>query len=396
MNDGPRRRRHDSSVIPHPSSFPACDSHLRHSNLFWLLGVPTLSVAAIPVLIHLINMLRHRRVAWAAMEFLLVSQRKHRTWIILKQLLLLLLRMMAVAAIVLLVAGPRLQSDWAGSLGGARTHHIVLLDNSFSMSDRWGDTDAFSEGKKVVRRIAAGAARQEGLHWFTLLRFSRRRAPGGRPARPDSTFPWAATSAKSWEPLLARLKVTETAAGPEPALDAAAKLCGGPDSDRRIVYLVSDFRDRRLGRRSQLPKLLRDLSGRGAEFRLINCVNRQRPNLAIASLLPEAGIRAAGVPGSWTLRSATSARRPPGDVSVALGEDGHGRTGIVLDEIPPGKTAVERFPVNFPNAGQHDSRPGWKATPSPPTITAMRRSRCRRTCPCCWSTATRGPATPGC
>ncbi len=343
---------HPSSLILHPS-LPVIPTFV-HSNLFWLLGVPTLSVAAIPVLIHLINMLRHRRVAWAAMEFLLVSQRKHRTWIILKQLLLLLLRMMAVAAIVLLVAGPRLQSDWAGWLGGARTHHIVLLDDSFSMSDRWGDTDAFSEGKKVVRRIAAGAARQEGLHWFTLLRFSRA-ARAQQPPAPDQTdVPLGSDFGEKLEPLLARLKVTETAAGPEPALDAAAKLCGGPDSDRRIVYLVSDFRDRDWSRRSQLPKLLRDLSGRGAEFRLINCVDRQRPNLAIASLLPEAGIRAAGVPWFMDVAVRNFGPAPARHVSVALGEDGHGRTGTVLDEIPPGKTAVARFPVNFPNAGQHD------------------------------------------
>ncbi len=51
------------------------------------------SASALPVLIHLINMMRHRRVQWAAMEFLLASQKKNRTWVMLKQLLLLLLRM---------------------------------------------------------------------------------------------------------------------------------------------------------------------------------------------------------------------------------------------------------------------------------------------------------------
>ena len=63
-------------------------------------------LVALPVLIHLINLLRHRRVPWAAMEFLLESQRRNSTWIKLKQLLLLLLRMAAVAGVVLLVAQP--------------------------------------------------------------------------------------------------------------------------------------------------------------------------------------------------------------------------------------------------------------------------------------------------
>ena len=71
----------------------------------------------------------------------------------LKQLLLLLLRMLAVAAVVLLVAQPVLQNQWGNLLGGTRTHHIVLLDDSFSMSDRWADTDAFVEAKRIVQRI---------------------------------------------------------------------------------------------------------------------------------------------------------------------------------------------------------------------------------------------------
>ena len=91
-----------------------------HPNLFWLFGLPALGVVVLPVLIHLINMMRHRRVEWAAMEFLLLSQKKHRTWIILKQLLLLLLRMIAVAAVVLMLAQPRLQNALAGLLGGSK------------------------------------------------------------------------------------------------------------------------------------------------------------------------------------------------------------------------------------------------------------------------------------
>ena len=64
------------------------------SPLFIALGLGGLlaAFAAAPVLIHLINMMRHRRVKWAAMEFLLQSYKKHRNWIWLKQLLLLAMR----------------------------------------------------------------------------------------------------------------------------------------------------------------------------------------------------------------------------------------------------------------------------------------------------------------
>ena len=78
---------------------------------------------AAPVLIHLINMLRHQRVEWAAMEFLLLSQKKHRTWVILKQLLLLLLRMAAIALVVLALAQPLLPDRWGSFL--ARSRRII-------------------------------------------------------------------------------------------------------------------------------------------------------------------------------------------------------------------------------------------------------------------------------
>ena len=140
---------------------------------------------AVPVLIHLINMLRHRRVEWAAMEFLLLSMKKHRTWIILKQLLLLLLRMAAVALIVLALAQPLLPDRWGGFLTAPPTHHVVLLDDSFSMSENLGSLTAFDRAKDAIKRLGKSAAQLRGPQSFTLLRLSR---CGGRysgDTRPD-------------------------------------------------------------------------------------------------------------------------------------------------------------------------------------------------------------------
>ena len=96
----------------------------------------TLVVA--PLLIHLINMLRHRRVKWAAMDFLLQSYKRNRNWVWLKQLLLLLLRMAAVAVAVLMLAGFGCNSEVAKIFAGKVTHHIVLLDDSYSLADGSG------------------------------------------------------------------------------------------------------------------------------------------------------------------------------------------------------------------------------------------------------------------
>src|SRR5258708_36151973 len=97
-----------------------------HSALTW-----GFLLALAPLLIHLINMMRHRRVQWAAMEFLLASYKKHRTWIWLKQLLLLLARMAAVALVVAMLAQLKTRDQWLAIFGGPGTHPHIVLHDSF-------------------------------------------------------------------------------------------------------------------------------------------------------------------------------------------------------------------------------------------------------------------------
>ncbi len=94
-----------------------------------------LALVALPALIHLINLLRHRTVRWGAMEFLLKSHKRQRHWLWLKQLLLLLSRMAAVALAALVAAQWVAPKQWSFLLGVAATRHSVLLDDSLSSSD---------------------------------------------------------------------------------------------------------------------------------------------------------------------------------------------------------------------------------------------------------------------
>jgi hypothetical protein len=136
------------------------------------LGLPLI---AAPLVIHLINLRRHRRIEWAAMDFLLESQKKNKKWIVLKQLLLLLLRTLAIAAVVLMLAGPVVRSTWAGLFGRGVTHHLILLDDSYSMADHWDETSAFDQAKRVVAAVLEQARGKSENQLVTLLRFSEAR-----------------------------------------------------------------------------------------------------------------------------------------------------------------------------------------------------------------------------
>src|SRR5438045_5903577 len=89
---------------------------------------------SVPIIIHLINRMRFRRVRWAAMEFLLKAQKKMRRKMILEQLLLLILRCLLVLLAGILFARFLGFTPFKGQENRA-TSHVVILDDTPSMSE---------------------------------------------------------------------------------------------------------------------------------------------------------------------------------------------------------------------------------------------------------------------
>jgi hypothetical protein len=311
-----------------------------------------LAMVALPVLIHLINMMRHRRIQWAAMEFLLASQKKNRTWVLLKQLLLLLLRMGAVAAVALLVAQPQVRNRLGGWFTSSKTHHIVLLDDSFSMSDSWGGTNAFEEGKKRVLAIARQAAQQNTPQEFTLLRFSRA-ARTGRAMQPDIREAVSADFARTVEERMLGLKPSELAIGPADALDTALQIIEHSKDQQCEVYVISDFRANEWREAEDLKKRLQELNEQKVEPKLVACVDTARPNLAITSLKPLPGTRAAGVNLVMEVTVQNFGADKVRNVTIQLDEDGKTRPTETIDDLAGGATQSRTFEVKFTTPGTH-------------------------------------------
>src|SRR5579864_1561502 len=96
----------------------------------WAMAAGTLLVSS-PIIIHLINRMRFKRIHWAAMEFLLKSQKKNQRRIIIEQIILLLLRILLVLLAGFLIA------RFIGALAGLQQSslHVVVLDDTPSMGD---------------------------------------------------------------------------------------------------------------------------------------------------------------------------------------------------------------------------------------------------------------------
>lgn len=123
-------------------------------------------LAALPIIIHLLNRRRFTRVPWAAMEHLLAAMKRNRKRLRMEQWLVLLLRTLAVLFLALLVARPQLEG---GGLIGVQKHHVVLLNDSASMQQRVGSVKAWSRAQDELKKLADRLADTRSGDLFSLV-----------------------------------------------------------------------------------------------------------------------------------------------------------------------------------------------------------------------------------
>jgi Aerotolerance regulator N-terminal len=135
-----------------------------------------LSLAAIPLIIHLLYRRRYRRVDWAPMRYLKLSIQRNRRRIRIEQLLLLLLRTALVLLLFFLVARPVMHAEglsrWLGASG--RTNRIVVLDDSLSMGYTEQGKTALARAQEVLADLLPTFGAKDA---FTLVLASRPAEP---------------------------------------------------------------------------------------------------------------------------------------------------------------------------------------------------------------------------
>src|SRR4051812_47864656 len=131
---------------------------------FILWGLPLI---LLPVIIHLINRLRHRPQPWAAMRFLVSATRASTSHAKLRQFLILLFRVLAVLALLLFLARP-LAGGWMGwMLSPAPDVVVILLDRSASMETKISPNATKRE--QAIQLISQAAKQYEGATHFVLI-----------------------------------------------------------------------------------------------------------------------------------------------------------------------------------------------------------------------------------
>ena len=113
-----------------------------------------LIAASLPVVIHLLNRRRIKRMRFPAVRFLLLSQKRISRTTRLRHWILLALRTFAVLLLALLLARPIFQTGVGLFAGGGPSAVAVVLDNSLSM--KWSyDGDGYKQAKQAAERLFA-------------------------------------------------------------------------------------------------------------------------------------------------------------------------------------------------------------------------------------------------
>ncbi|MEM1095514.1 MAG: BatA and WFA domain-containing protein [Bacteroidota bacterium] len=124
-------------------------------NPLLLLG---LAAAAIPLIIHLFNFRKPKRVEFSSLAFLKQLQQSTMQRVRVKQWLLLLLRTLALACLAMAFARPTLTGNMAGALGGrANASVAVVVDNSRSMLLRGSQGAYLGQAQTVAQALVEQA-----------------------------------------------------------------------------------------------------------------------------------------------------------------------------------------------------------------------------------------------
>ncbi len=310
-----------------------------------------LAAATVPVVIHLLNRRRYRRVPWAAMQFLLESVRRNRRRLRLEELLLLAVRTL----IVLLLAVGLARFTGCGAMrmlpgGDAGQAAVFVLDDSYSLGQRVADQSVFALARGD---LADQVARMTQADRATLLVTSRPEAPVGQVD--VNTDPNALAQRVREIPLSSRRARLAS------ALSAAGELLADQSGTRR-VFLLSDIRKADLvdpAAAGQLADAYQKLVEVGAELIVIDYGRPPSANLTLQSVQLVERFAVAGMPARIQLTIANQGPRPATNVEIRLSARYAGAADgepvalpvQMIDEIPPGDSRQAEIRILPPQAG---------------------------------------------
>lgn len=235
-----------------------------------LWGLP---LVAVPIIIHLLQKRRFRRVEFSAMDFLLRAIRRTRRRVMMEDILLLCLRTLAVLFLVLALARPN-SEDLPLMLGREPRAEVLILDASLSMDHLTAGQSSYG------RALGVAAARLRQLDAKLEDRAALIRA-GLQVERVASGDP------EEVRLVLEELEQADPARGDlVGALFAATRTVEtlGTDPARVTVTVLTDLQANTWNPDGGLGPAFAELAAMGCALEIVDCGAQERGNVAVTSI----------------------------------------------------------------------------------------------------------------
>jgi hypothetical protein len=319
-----------------------------------------------PIIIHLINRMRFKKIRWAAIEFLLKAQKKKQRQILLEQLILLLLRILLVLLFALLLA----RFVGCNNLSGdesAQTLHVFLLDDTVSMGDGWREEgeakNTFDVAKDIIsEKIARFASDAPSPQLATILRLSDLENPRNFERLNEVTL----SEMRSWlSPLKPSFLRVDLISGLKKVQEQREAIKAGTEV---VLHIISDFRtvDWSKATESQLSEMFNQLRSAGVKIVLADVAHpdqgdQKNPlyhdNLAIVDLRPETRVAAQQQQVEFTVEVANYSNAERKNVRVAVKLNGRERAegSVNIPTLPAKEITKARFQLAPDRVGSDEN-----------------------------------------
>ena len=127
----------------------------QHPAFLWILAAVT-----IPLIIEWLLRRRRQRIPFAAMRFLLDSERPKK--IRMQDRILLILRMIIIFLIVLALARPLIRPEDVISVDRKDRSVVMLFDSTYSNAQRIGNASSFQTGQRMANDVLVGLPEEIG------------------------------------------------------------------------------------------------------------------------------------------------------------------------------------------------------------------------------------------
>lgn len=185
-----------------------------------------LIAAAIPVLLHFLNLQKLKRIEFSTLSFLKELQKTKIRKLKFKQLLLLALRILLIILIVSAFARPTLETFTIAGTSAAKSSTVFIIDDSFSMSVVKSNGSHFNFAKEIVKNILSDL--QQGDEAVVLFSTERK----------DKKF---TTTLNEIERELINANVSVKKQRFNEALHTVSELLNSSKNFNKELFVLSDF-----------------------------------------------------------------------------------------------------------------------------------------------------------